>query len=152
VSVKWKPVKLDDVLPSSYRECFGCGSDNDAGIKLKDLRLDDDGVTRATLRPASHHAGFPGVLHGGVSMAALDEVMGYACRFISGDWYATAKIDFKFRRPVPPSGALAVEAGVTSGTRRLQTWGKLLLSDGSVAIEATGLFLPAPGIMSEPLT
>jgi acyl-coenzyme A thioesterase PaaI-like protein len=145
-------MKLDDVLPASYRECFGCGADNPFGINLHDLRLGDDGVTRATLRPSPHHVGFPGVLHGGIAMAALDEVMAYACTFTSGSWVATAKTEVKFRRPVPADGELLLEAGVTSGddSRRFRTWAKLLLDndDRTVGVEATGLFLPAPEAMT----
>ena len=141
-------MKRDDVLPASYRECFGCGDDNPAGIDLRDLRLDDDGITRATLNPRPHHAGFPDVLHGGIAMAALDEAMAYACTLTTGSWVATAKIEVKFRRPVPASGALRLEAGIESGTRRFHTWGRLLLEDGTVAVQATGLFLPAPRAMT----
>jgi acyl-coenzyme A thioesterase PaaI-like protein len=139
-------VKRDDVLPASYRDCFGCGDDNAAGINLKDLRLDEDGITRATLRPQPHHVGFPGILHGGIAMAALDEAMAYACTLTTGTWVATAKMEVKLRRPVPTTGALPVEAGIESGdrSRRFRTWGRLLLEDGTVAVLATGLFLPAP--------
>jgi uncharacterized protein (TIGR00369 family) len=139
-------VKRDDVLPASYRQCFGCGDDNPAGIHLRDLERHDDGVTRATLRPQPHHVGFPGVVHGGIAMATLDEAMAYACTLSTGSWVATAKIEVKFRRPVPAAEVLRVEAGVESGddSRRFRTWGRLLLDDGRVAVEATGLFLPAP--------
>lgn len=138
------PKTRDDVLPKSYQDCFGCGDANPAGIDLKDIRREGD-LIKATLNPHPHHQGFPGVLHGGVVTAALDEVMAYACVIIGGKWSATAKLELRFRQAVPLQGPLLLEAGLVEpiSTRRFHTWGKLFNGD-TVCAEATALFMPAP--------
>lgn len=139
------------MVPASYRECFGCGDDNAAGINLVDIRRDDD-VVRATFRPKTTHQGFPDLLHGGVAAAALDEMMGYACILIGGKWAVTAKMELRFRRPVRVSDVLALESGLhESSARRFKAWSKIVDDLGNVRVEATGLFLPAPETIIEEL-
>jgi len=138
------PTTRDDVLPSSYRDCFACGEDNPSGLHLVGIRREGD-VIKATLRSKPAFQGFPGVLHGGIAAAALDEVMGYACRMLHGTWAATAKFELRYRKGAPDEGELAVEGGVDEASgRRFRTWGRLLLPEGDVAVEATALFLPVP--------
>jgi acyl-coenzyme A thioesterase PaaI-like protein len=67
-----RPTRRSEVLPAGARHCFACGDDNPIGLHLDDIRRDGDRV-RATLRPRPEYRGYPGVLHGGLSAAALDE-------------------------------------------------------------------------------
>jgi acyl-coenzyme A thioesterase PaaI-like protein len=51
--------------------CFGCGSTNEHGIRLKSIPH-SDGSYRGTWSPAPHHEGPPGVLHGGMIAVPMD--------------------------------------------------------------------------------
>lgn len=54
--------------------CFGCASTNPSGLRLEML-LADDALT-APVVFGGDHASYPGVVHGGIVLTALDEVMG----------------------------------------------------------------------------
>ena len=60
--------------PANY--CFGCGLDNDAGMKLK-FAVDATGKRMvARFRMTRRYTGPPGHLHGGIIATILDEAMG----------------------------------------------------------------------------
>jgi uncharacterized protein (TIGR00369 family) len=57
------------------KTCFGCGSDNEHGLKLS-LRFDDDTKTAyGEFVAEQKHEGPPNIIHGGIIAALLDETM-----------------------------------------------------------------------------
>ena len=54
--------------------CFVCGTDNPHGLGA--VFYDDGEKVWTELTPALHHQGWPGVLHGGIISAVLDETIG----------------------------------------------------------------------------
>lgn len=128
--------------PNSHM-CFACGMENPIGLKLFFYETPDRRVvTRFT--PCEEHEGYPGVVHGGIISAVLDEVTSRAC-IAEGRWVVTAKIEIRYRRPIPLGKRLmAVGEVVESRKRRLVARGKLLLPDGSVGAEAIGTFIQMP--------
>jgi acyl-coenzyme A thioesterase PaaI-like protein len=134
----------DGVPPPGARQCFACGDDNPIGMHLQGIRREGDQV-RATLRPRPEYQSYPGMLHGGLSTTALDEVMGYAAILLAGIWSATATMEVRFRAPVPYDVPLELVAGITeTRSRRVRAWARLHLPDGSVAVSSTGLLVPLP--------
>lgn len=123
--------------------CFGCGMDNPIGLKLFFYETDDGRVV-ARFTPREEHQGYPGVLHGGITSSVLDEVIGRVC--IAEDrWMVTAKMEVRYRKPIPLSEPLLVVGEtVESRGRRLVARGELRLPDGSVGAEATGVFIELP--------
>ena len=139
-----RPVGRDEVLPQGARQCFACGDDNPIGMHLEGIRREGDQV-RARLRPRPEYQSYPGMLHGGLSATALDEMMGYTAILLAGIWSATATMEVRFRAPVPYDGALELVAGVTeTRSRRVRAWARLHLPDGSVGAESSGLLVPLP--------
>lgn len=134
----------EDVLPPDARACFACGDDNPIGMHLEGIRRDGEQV-HATLHPRSEYQGYPGVLHGGLTATALDELMGYAAILLAGMWAATATIQLRYRAQVPLDVPLPLTAGVTEARgRRVRAWSKLHLPDGTVGAEATGVLIRLP--------
>ena len=89
-------------------------------------------------------AGPPGCLHGGMAAALLDDCMGGLSHALDRIATITATLDLRFRRPVPLDGKpVRVEAWRESAElrRRTRVHGRLLLADGSPAVEAMGLML-----------
>jgi acyl-coenzyme A thioesterase PaaI-like protein len=114
--------------------------------------VDEAGVVRATFHPkVDRHEGAPGFLHGGAAAAVLDEVMGAVGHVLDEDQSATATLSLRYRRPVPMGQPLTVEAwreGTDGGSRRRhRVHGRVLLADGSVAVEAHGIFVSAPATL-----
>lgn len=93
--------------------CFGCSPHNERGLKLEFVRTGPREVEcRYTCAP--HFGGMPGVIHGGVQAAILDEVMGVAAHlaFAPEDDVAIATVDFalRYRRPVPTGTEVLIRA------------------------------------------
>jgi acyl-coenzyme A thioesterase PaaI-like protein len=139
------PRTRDDVLPAGARHCFACGDANPIGMHLDDIRREGDRVL-ATLHPRPEFQSYPGVLHGGLSATALDEVMGYASILLAGIWAATATMDVRYRAQVPYDAPLPLVAGLadTPRGRRVRTWSRLYLPSGRVGAEATALLVALP--------
>lgn len=97
----------------------------------------------ASVRFDERHQGGPGIVHGGLVSAALDEACG-----LLATWYrfptVTARIFVRYRRPVPINRELDVAAWVTrSSGRRIHIDAEL--SDGSERLaEARAAFLHVP--------
>ena len=87
-----------------------------------------------------HHQGGPGIAHGGIVGAALDEACG-----LLATWHrfptVTARFAIRFRRPAPINRPLRVTARVTADRgRRIEISGELLDGDELLA-DAEGTFL-----------
>lgn len=124
------------------RYCFGCGSINPQGLKLT-FRAAGGAVT-AQFTPQPQHQGFPGVMHGGLVATLLDEAMGWAL-VVSGVWAVTAKMETRFRRPVPLGEPLTVTAQVAKDRGRLLVVrGELRSHDGQLLAQGEGLFMRVP--------
>ncbi len=123
--------------------CFGCGMENPFGLKLFFYQTDDGRVvTRFT--PRDEYQGYPGVLHGGIVSTVLDEVLGRVC-IAEGRWMVTARMEVRYRRPIPLGQPLTVVGEqVESRGRRMVAHGEIRLPDGSVAAEATATFIDLP--------
>ena len=94
--------------------------------------------------PDGRWEGPPGVLHGGMAGALLDECMGALSHGVDRIATITVTLDVRFRRPVPLDGtAVRVEAWREHPElrRRNRVHGRLLLADGTAAVEATALML-----------
>ena len=94
--------------------------------------------------PDDRWEGPPGVLHGGMAGALLDECMGALSHGIDHIATITVTLDLRFRLPVPLDGrAVRVEAWREHPQlrRRNRVHGRLLLADGDAAVEATALML-----------
>ncbi|HEX3607469.1 MAG TPA: PaaI family thioesterase [Candidatus Dormibacteraeota bacterium] len=87
------------------------------------------------------HVGFPGVVHGGLVSAVLDDVMGRSPLLLRR-WVVTGRLEVRYRGPAPAATPLRVEGWMTGLRRRVITAaGRLLLGDRVVA-EASGTYLP----------
>jgi uncharacterized protein (TIGR00369 family) len=81
--------------------CFACGLENPSGLRLRFYDNGKDQVFASfTIEPA--HAGYPGMAHGGIVAAILDEVGGRTVMIGSSNrFFVTARMDVRYRHPVP---------------------------------------------------
>lgn len=123
----------------TYDQCFVCGVGNPYGLKLT-FRY-DDGASLAETRIPAHFAGYPGVVHGGIVSALLDEIMAKAIEH-TGVWSMTANLEVRFRNPAPTEQLLLLRGEIVKGGGKIfRTKGTITLEDGTVAAEATGVFV-----------
>jgi acyl-coenzyme A thioesterase PaaI-like protein len=130
------------IPPHHDPTCWGCG-DNTNGLRLPLPELEGATEYEATFSFDERHQGGPGIVHGGLVAAALDEACGLLAtwhRFPS----VTARIFVRYRRPVPINRALLLRAWVSGARgRRLHVDGHL--RDGEeILAEARCAFLHVP--------
>lgn len=125
------------------RMCFVCGESNPAGVHVR-FYEQEDGSLLARFMGVDQHQGYPGRMHGGVITAILDETIGRAIMILYGEaiWGVTVELNMRFRKPVPLGVELtAVGRVIAENSRLFEGSGELLLSDGSVAVSATGKYM-----------
>lgn len=117
--------------------CFVCGRNNSRGLRMS---FYDNGsnevVSEYTV--SEEYQGYPGVVHGGVVAAMLDEVV---CRVaMIGDHHhfmMSVKMEIKYRHPVPTGEKLQLVGRIVRLRGRLgKATGEVILPDGTLAVES----------------
>jgi uncharacterized protein (TIGR00369 family) len=135
--------KLSVEIDKDFDQCFACGQKNPIGLKLK-FRREGDGV-RAEFTPSKLHQGWSGVVHGGIIGCILDEAMSYAALY-AGVNSLTARMQTRFKRPLPTGEPLVITARVTKQTRKLiEAEAEMHLRDGTPVADSTAtMFITRP--------
>jgi uncharacterized protein (TIGR00369 family) len=108
------------------RLCFICGLENPGGLRLSFYDNADDEVW-ADFAIGQNHQGFPGVAHGGVVAAILDEVGARVMMTKDGRRMGmTAKLEIRYRQPVP------LETPLRAVGRRLKDRGRLVSAHAEI--------------------
>lgn len=107
------------------RFCFICGMENPVGLHLH-IYETATGEVESTYIAPDHFQGYPGVLHGGIVAALIDEIAGRA--LMGSDpmdprFMFTAKLEVKYRKNVPIGKPLKIigRAG-KSKSRYAEAW------------------------------
>jgi acyl-coenzyme A thioesterase PaaI-like protein len=102
--------------------CFGCGTLNEHGLRIKSFWAGDEVV--CAWRPKPHHIGHPGILYGGLIASVIDchsiwaaaahahRAAGLAMERGTLIPYVTASLAVSFRKPVPIDSAVELRARV----------------------------------------
>lgn len=121
--------------------CYGCGGRNPEGLHIE-FEVEGRRVTgRFTARES--HVGFPGVAHGGIAAAVLDEAMGWAM-YAAGAWAMTARMEVKYRRPLPLGREVIVKGEVVRERGRVLDAAAQIIDAAGVLVEAKGMFVRLP--------
>ena len=137
---------IDRKQPNS-RHCFICGVENPVGLKLK-IYQTEPGVIETTYTAPEHFQGYPGVLHGGIVAAILDEISG---RAHMGDpsqprFMFTGKLEVKYRKNVPIGEPLKIIGKAGKSKRQMaEGWAGIYNETGELLAEATTLLIDVPG-------
>ena len=92
--------------------CFACGPRNEHGLRLKFFYNEEKDEVFTTICPEQHFAGWPGIVHGGVQCALVDEVSFWAMFNETKKIAFTAKIDMSYIKKVPSGRMLDVRAKI----------------------------------------
>lgn len=118
--------------------CFVCGRSNPVGLYMS---FYDDGENEvfSEYRVPSHYQGYPGIVHGGVLTAMMDEVVARVSMI--GDphhFMMSVRLGIAFRHPVPVETPLKVQGRIVRLRGRLgKAEGRIVLPDGTVACESS---------------
>lgn len=113
-----KPIGLKPVgLRPKTSACYVCGPENASGLQVP-FTPDGDHGARASYTARAEHCGWPGLLHGGVAFALLDEALAWAVYF-QGLYGVTARVEIRFRQPIPAGTPLEIRAWTLERRGRL---------------------------------
>jgi uncharacterized protein (TIGR00369 family) len=128
---------------ANSRHCFVCGINNDNGLKIF-FYDEEPGKVTARVTVPRHFQGYPGIVHGGVIAAMLDEVSGRTV--MSGDdtmrWMVTASLSIRYRKPVPVGKPLKLV-----GTLKEDN-GMIIRAHGEIQDEAGTLLAEGEAVMT----
>lgn len=132
---------------ANSRNCFICGLDNPVGLHLVFYETGPGEVSAEVLLEEKYE-GFPGMAHGGVVAAMLDEACGRA--LMGSDqrhprFMYTARLEIRYRQHVPLNQPLRLQGKALKDRGRLATaTASLATQDGKVLAEAEALLVDVP--------
>jgi uncharacterized protein (TIGR00369 family) len=129
------------LAPNPSNKCFGCGGDNDGGMKLT---FEQDNVNRRIVGQfvlGERYQGGAGFAHGGVIALLLDEAMGKVCRFREVR-AVTAELTVEYLKPVGVNKEIVVEGHeMEMKGRNLFLAGEIRDAEGQVLARGKGRFV-----------
>lgn len=109
---------MDREIDNVFRDmpgnnCFACHPENPVGLKLRFFADDARGDVYTRIKPEDHFSGFPGILHGGIQCALVDEVAFWAMFDKLGKIGLTTKVEMQYLKAVSSSFPLEVRGRVS---------------------------------------
>lgn len=125
--------------------CFVCGRNNPHGLYMTFYDNGDNEVVANYTVPADYQ-GYPGVVHGGVVAAMLDEVVARVAMIKDHHHFMmSVRLEVKYRHPVPTETPLKIVGRIVRLRGRLgKAVGEVVLPDGMVAAEAAMTLADVP--------
>jgi len=127
------------------RMCLICGEDNKLGLQAKFYETEERELI-GIFQAGEVHQSYPGRVHGGISAAILDELIGRSAMIEEPDmWGVTIEFSAKYRKPVPYDVPIIARGRLTRNTSRVfEGTGEIILEDGTVAVEGKARYLKLP--------
>lgn len=127
------------------RHCFVCGLNNSFGLKIT-FYNSGPGEIAAEYTVPEHYQGYPGVVHGGIVAAMLDEMAGRS--HMDGDpprFMYTARLEIHYRKNVPVGKPLRLVGKAGKSRRRTAAATSAIYdAEGNLLAEADALLVDVP--------
>lgn len=148
------PPAIQDTYPEETRHCYGCGSRNERGYRLRSYRRGDETLCRFT--PAPFHTSLPGFVYGGLIASLVDchgtgsaAAAAYraAGRPLGSDpplRFVTASLRVDFRRPTPLGEELLLRGRAMEVAERKVRIAVTVEADGVITAEGEVLAVRLP--------
>ncbi len=115
--------------------CFVCSKTNPKGLHI-DFHYLENGIAVAKFKLAREYEGYPGIAHGGILSAILDDAMGNV-KYLEGYVAYTIDMYVRFIKPSYIGEELTVRGWVKSVHLKIvSTEGDILDKDGNVKVRA----------------
>ncbi len=129
-----------EYLPT-YSECFVCGENNSGGLGVRFYAEGE--LVKGEFLPKESHAGYKGLVHGGIAAALLDEAMGWPLGLRRQHICVSVEITVRFIRPITLGKRYLVVAQAVSDHRRLwEARAEIRDEEGVVYARGTGKYYP----------
>jgi acyl-coenzyme A thioesterase PaaI-like protein len=106
-------------LGDNTDQCYVCGQANQKGLRIP-FHQDGPQGAQAQYVTRTELDGWPGVLHGGITFALMDEALAWAL-FFQGIRGVTARAETSFKRPIRTGTPLNIRGWTVSRRRHLIT-------------------------------
>jgi acyl-coenzyme A thioesterase PaaI-like protein len=121
--------------------CFVCEPNNSHGLRIPFFHDTDTDVVFAEFHLSGSFSGAPSFIHGGVTLAILDEAMAWACIAVGHRWAVTVETTTRFLGPVYVDKPYRVEARVGEvAAEQMRADGVVIDGKGRVRAEANAVF------------
>lgn len=134
--------ELKGYLPWT-KSCFVCGEDNRYGLKRRSWI--EGGKVSLEYRTRIEDVGYRHIVHGGISMTLLDEVMTWAAIVELRNICVAAEMTTRFRAPLEADVDIRAEGWIEQAGRRLcRTAGRIVDAEGKELLTASAKYMPMP--------
>jgi len=120
------------------RTCFMCGRENSYGLKMVWYNNLEANRVESTVTIPAQFNGYPGIAHGGIVAAILDETSGRAV-MLDGNFdnlFVTLRLNMTYRKPTPTNTPLKAVGWLEhKGSKGMKVAAELLLPDGTITTE-----------------
>ncbi|MGH7885861.1 MAG: PaaI family thioesterase [Thermodesulfobacteriota bacterium] len=133
--------------------CFACHPNNKHGLQLRFFADDEKQEVFTKVRPKDYMAGFPGILHGGVQCALVDEIAFWTMFDKVGKIGLTTKVEINYNKKVQSGIELEIRGKVTKVRGRYVFVDAVILDeDGEKCTSSTiSYFLPKKEVVFDVL-
>jgi len=126
-----------------YPGCFVCGDSGENPAALGLRCFFEDGVVQASFVPREEHAGYPGIVHGGILASLLDEVSIWAASMAAQALCVTRSLKVEYLRPAKVGKTVEIRAWVVGREGRfLRVQALVEGPNGEVLARSEGSFFP----------
>ncbi|MEI7879795.1 MAG: PaaI family thioesterase [bacterium] len=126
------------------KTCFVCGEDNPHGLRGRSC-VEEDRIV-LTHVPREADLGYRHLMHGGISMTLLDEVMTWAAILTFKRASVAAELTVRLQKPIVVGQKIRVEGWISRAKSRLvETEGRIVDARQTVLATAGGKYIPMPG-------
>ncbi|MEA1927553.1 MAG: hypothetical protein U9N73_05055 [Candidatus Auribacterota bacterium] len=122
-----------------HKKCFACGEHTENGLKLK-FELLDDGTLYSEFKINKKYQGYDNKSHGGIVSTILVSSMVNLFYIKNGLELSTARLNIRFRKPIPVEKTFAVTTVVQGNIRHFYRAKSQIIIDDVVFVEAEGYF------------
>jgi acyl-coenzyme A thioesterase PaaI-like protein len=125
--------------------CLVCGRHNPHGLRLSLYVNTDDNVVTCDFSPQPHHAGFEGIVHGGLLATVADEAMVWAATWTGRNFCVCGEMAIRYRARAQVGMPLTTVARVESARARLVMATCIIYGPDEVVVaQAMGKYVPMP--------
>ena len=122
-----------------HKNCFACGEDSINGLKLK-FQLLEDGTLYSEFKININYQGYDNKSHGGIISTILDSSMVNLFYLKYGLELTTARLNIRFRKPIPVETTFTVKTVVQQNLRHFYKAKSQIWINNVVFAEAVGFF------------
>ncbi len=139
---------MSKIKQPNSRHCFICGLENPIGLQLHIYEV-EPGVIETEYIAPNHFQGYPGVLHGGIVAALLDEISGRAqmgSDMLNPRFMFTGKLEVKYRKNVPIGKKLRIVGKAGKSKRNIaEAWAGIYDAEtNELLAEANAMHIDVP--------